>query len=65
MTTEEVAYTLDDLRAAEERGDREAAASGLAMLLVDVLREIAEGTPDPQALAAAALVGVDEELGDE
>ncbi len=43
--------------------DRPAAAAGAEQLRVDVLNAIANGVPDPQALAAAALVTVEEDIG--
>jgi hypothetical protein len=65
MKISEVGAMVAELRRVEAGGNSQAAAAGLQTLLVETLRAIADGTEDAPALAAAALVGVDEELGDE
>lgn len=62
MTVAEVEMEVDRLRTLATH-DTEAAAAGAAELRTTVLLEIADGAHDAVALAEAALVTIDEDIG--
>lgn len=64
MTLEDIDAEVDRLRTLAGHG-AEAAAAGAAGLRTAVLAEIAGGASDPAAMAQAAIVTVDEDIGGE
>lgn len=61
MTTEVITGAVLELQVMHADGDREQANREYAQLLANVIRMIAAGGADPQALAAASVVGLGEQ----
>lgn len=62
MTVDEIEIRVDELRQLE-RTDPEAAGAGAEELRVEALTAIADGVPNAQEIAAAAMMTVDEDIG--